>query len=205
MEGVINLSLFLVSVIFISMSAIMMPGPVLAVTIAKGRKDKNAGALIALGHGIIEVPLILLIHFGFAKFFSSDPIKIVIGLVGGAVLVFMGIQMYRGRKSIAAESRDLPYGSLTAGIITTSSNPYFFLWWGTIGTTLILTANTFGFIGFFLFAIVHWLCDLIWILFVSVATFRSKHLWNNRIHEIVFGICSVILIIFGLRFIISVF
>ena len=205
MEGVLNLSLFLVSVIFISMSAIMMPGPVFAVTIAKGHKDKNAGALIALGHGIIEVPLILLIYLGFAKFFTSDAIKMVIGLVGGAMLIFMGIQMFKGRKSMAAESGDLPYSSLTAGIITTSSNPYFFLWWGTIGTTLILMANTFGLIGFLLFAIVHWLCDFIWSLFVSVATFKSRHLWNNRIHEIVFSICSAILIIFGLRFIISVF
>jgi threonine/homoserine/homoserine lactone efflux protein len=205
MEGVLNLSLFLVSVIFISMSAIMMPGPVFAVTIAKGHKDKNAGAFIALGHGIIEVPLILLIYLGFARFFTSDAIKMVIGLVGGTMLIFIGIQMYKGRKSIAAESRELPYGSLTAGIITTSSNPYFFLWWGTIGTTLILTANTFGFIGFLLFALVHWFCDFIWSLFVSVATFRSKHLWNIRIHEIVFSVCSAILVIFGLRFIISVF
>jgi threonine/homoserine/homoserine lactone efflux protein len=205
MEGVLNLLLFLVSVIFISMSAIMMPGPVFAVTIAKGHKDKNAGAFIALGHGIIEVPLILLIYLGFARFFTSDAIKMVIGLVGGTMLIFIGIQMYKGRKSIAAESRELPYGSLTAGIITTSSNPYFFLWWGTIGTTLILTANTFGFIGFLLFAIVHLFCDFIWSQFVSVATFRSKHLWNNRIHEIVFSVCSAILVIFGLRFIISVF
>jgi threonine/homoserine/homoserine lactone efflux protein len=205
MEAVLNLSLFLVSVIFISMSAIMMPGPIFAVTIAKGHKDKTAGALIALGHGIIEVPLILLIYLGFAKFFTSDAIKMVIGLLGGTMLIFMGIQMYRGRKSIAAKSGDLPYGSLAAGIITTSSNPYFFLWWATIGTTLILTANAFGFIGFFLFAIVHWFCDFAWSLFVSEATFKSKHLWNNRIHEIVFSVCSAILAIFGLKFIISVF
>ena len=205
MEEVLNLSLFLVSVIFISMSAIMMPGPVLAVTIAKGHKDKNAGVLIALGHGIIEAPLIVLIYLGFAKFFSSDLIKMVIGLVGGAMLVLMGIQMYKGRKSMAAESKELPYGSLTAGIITTSSNPYFFLWWATIGTTLILTANSFGFIGFLLFALVHWFCDFIWILSVSIATFKSKHLWNHRIHEMVFSVCSAILVIFGLRFIISVF
>ena len=204
MEAVLNLSLFLVSVIFISMSAIMMPGPVFAVTIAKGHKDKNAGALIALGHGMLEVPLILLIYLGFARFFTSDTIKMVIGLVGGTMLIFIGIQMYKGRKSIAAESRELPYGSVTAGIITTSSNPYFFLWWGTIGTTLILTANTFGFTGLLLFVIVHWSCDFIWSLFVSAATFRSKHLWNNRIHEIVFSVCSAILIIFGLKFIISV-
>jgi len=205
MEGVLDLSLFLVSVILISLSAIVMPGPIFAVTMAKGHKDKNAGALIALGHGIIEAPLILLIYLGFARFFTSDAIKMVIGLVGGTMLILMGIQMYKGRKSIAAESRGLPYGSLTAGIITTSSNPYFFLWWGTIGTTLMLTANTFGFIGFVLFALVHWSCDFIWSLFVSVATFRSKHLWNNRIHEIVFSVCSVILVIFGLKFVISVF
>jgi threonine/homoserine/homoserine lactone efflux protein len=182
-----------------------MPGPVFAVTIAKGRKDKNAGALIALGHGIIEVPLILLIYLGFARFFTSDAVKMVIGLAGGTMLILMGIQMYKGRKSMADESKELPYSSLTAGIITTSSNPYFFLWWGTIGTTLILTASAFGFIGFLLFAIVHWSCDFIWILFVSVATFKSKHLWNNRIHEIVFSVCSAILVIFGLKFIISVF
>jgi len=187
------------------MSAIMMPGPVFAVTMAKGRKDKNAGVLIALGHGIIEAPLIFLIYLGFAKFFTSDTIKMVIGLVGGVMLIFMGIQMFKGRKSMAAEGRDLPYSSLTAGIITTSSNPYFFVWWSTIGATLILMANAFGFIGFLLFAIVHWFCDFIWSLFVSLATFKSKHLWNNKIHEIVFSVCSAILIIFGLRFIISVF
>jgi threonine/homoserine/homoserine lactone efflux protein len=205
MEGIIPLLLFLVSVIFISMSAIIMPGPVFAVAIAKGHKDKNAGVLIALGHGMIEVPLMLLIYLGFAKFFTSDVIKMIIGLVGGAMLIFMGTQIFKERKSMGTEGRDLPYSSFTAGIITTSSNPHFFLWWATIGTTLILTANAFGFIGFLLFAIVHWFCDFAWSLFVSVATFKSKHLWSSRIHEIVFSICSAILIIFGLRFIISVF
>lgn len=38
MEG-INLLLFLISVFFISMSAVMMPGPVFAVTIAKKHKE----------------------------------------------------------------------------------------------------------------------------------------------------------------------
>jgi threonine/homoserine/homoserine lactone efflux protein len=205
MEGIIPLLLFLVSVIFISMSAIIMPGPVFAVAIAKGHKDKNAGVLIALGHGMIEVPLMLLVYLGFAKFFTSDVIKMIIGLVGGAMLIFMGTQMFKERKSMGTEGRDLPYSSFTAGIITTSSNPYFFLWWATVGTTLVLTANTFGFLGFLLLAVIHWSCDFIWNIFVSVATFKSKHLWNNRTHEIVFSACSVILIIFGLRFIFSIF
>lgn len=205
MEVNTNLLLFLVSVIFISLSGVMMPGPVFAVTIAKGHKDKNAGAFIAFGHGIIEFPLMLLIYLGFAQFFTSNAVKMVIGLVGGTMLIFMGIQMFRARKSIAAEGKDLPYNSLTAGIITSGANPYFFLWWATIGATLILTASSFGLIGFLLFVIVHWFCDLFWHLFVSMATFKSKHLWSNRTHEIVFGACSAILVIFGLWFIGSIF
>ena len=119
------------------------------------------------------------------------------------MLIVMGVQMFRARRTIATEGRDLPYNSLTAGIITTGANPYFFLWWATIGATLTLTASTFGFLGFLLFAVIHWLCDFSWDLFVSVATFKSKHLWSERTHEIVFGACSAILIIFGLWFISS--
>lgn len=205
MEVNTNLLLYLVSVIFISLSGVMMPGPVLAVTIAKGHKDKNAGAFVAFGHGIIELPLMILIYLGFAQFFTADAVKIVVGLVGGTMIALMGMQMFKSRKRIATEGRNLPYSSLTAGIITTGANPYFFLWWATIGSTLILTATTFKLTGFLLFVIVHWLCDFFWYLFVSVATFKSKHLWTKRTHEIVFGACSAILVIFGLWFISSAF
>lgn len=200
-----DLVLFLISVVLISMSVIMMPGPIFAVIVTKGQKDKNAGALIALGHGIIELPLMFLIYFGFAKFLASDTIKVVIGVVGGVMLILMGLQMFKGRKSMAMGNGNLHYGSLAAGLVTTGSNPHFFVWWVTAGTTLILTAETFGFIGFLLFVIIHWSCDLVWSLFVSVATFKSKHLWNERIHGIVTCVCSAVLILFGLKFISSVF
>jgi len=205
MELITNLFLFLVSGFFISLSGVMMPGPVFAVTVAKGYKDKNAGAFIAFGHGIIEFPLMFLIYLGFVQFFTSSIVRMIIGLIGGVMLIFMGIQMFRSRKSTATKGKDLPYNSLTAGIITTGANPYFFLWWATIGATLILSSGNFGLIGFLSFAVVHWFCDFFWDLFVSVATFKSKHLWGKRTHEMVFGICSVILIIFGLWFISSVF
>ncbi|UCD85949.1 MAG: LysE family transporter [Deltaproteobacteria bacterium] len=205
MEVNTNLLLFLASVVFISLSGVMMPGPVFAVTIAKGHKNKNAGVFIAFGHGIIELPLMLIIYLGFAQFFTSDTFKLAVGSVGGVMLILMGVQMFRTRKSMATEGRDLPYNSLTAGIITSGANPYFFLWWATIGATLILTASGFGLFGFLLFVAVHWLCDFFWYLFVSVATFKSKHLWSRKIHEIVFGMCSAILVVFGLWFIGSAF
>jgi threonine/homoserine/homoserine lactone efflux protein len=45
MEGVSDFYLFLISVIFISLSGVMAPGPLFAVTIAKSFKDKMAGGL----------------------------------------------------------------------------------------------------------------------------------------------------------------
>jgi len=83
MEMITDLYLFLLSTVLISLSGVMMPGPVFAVTITKGYKDKIAGALIAFGHGVIEFPLMFLIYFGFAQFFASNAAQILIGVVGG--------------------------------------------------------------------------------------------------------------------------
>lgn len=199
-----NLFLFLSSVIFISLSGVMMPGPVLAVTIAKAQNEKYAGISISFGHGAIEIPLMILIYLGFSKYFASTAIKTGIGLIGGIMLIFMGIQLIKARIGANLTNNiKLPYNSFVAGLITTGANPYFFIWWATVGTTLILTASTFGLIGFLLFAIVHWSCDLVWNLFVSIATFKSKKLWSERTYKIVFGICSALLIGFGFWFILN--
>ena len=198
-----NFLLFLASVIIISLSGVMMPGSVFAVTIAKGYKNKNAGAIIALGHGIIEFPLIFLIYFGFSQLFTSNIVKTFIGLIGGIMLAYMGLSMLKIIKRIKEEKKDLSYNSLIGGILTTVTNPYFFLWWATFGATLIINASIFGIIGLLSFAIIHWSCDFVWDLFVSKTVFKTKHLWSEKIYKIVFGSCGVILILFGIWFIIS--
>nr|MDO8133462.1 hypothetical protein [Candidatus Njordarchaeum guaymaensis] len=45
------------------------------------------------------------------------------------------------------------------------------------------------------------LCVFTGDLFVSLATFKSKHLWSKRTHEIVFSVHAAIPIIFDLWFI----
>ncbi|GAH55236.1 unnamed protein product, partial [marine sediment metagenome] len=59
-----SLGLFLFSAVGISLTGVMLPGPLTAATIAKGYGDKNAGALIAVGHAVIEIPLIAAIYLG---------------------------------------------------------------------------------------------------------------------------------------------
>lgn len=188
---------------FISLSGVMMPGPVFAGTVAKGYKDKNAGMQIAFGHGIVEFPLIAFIGLGFGSFFEDQGVMIVIGLVGGAVLVYIGYNMMRMRKEIDKTEKYLPYHPIIVGVITTITNPYFFLWWATVGLFLIAYALGFGLLAFVGFAVLHWSCDFLWDYFVSFTVFKSKKFWSEKGHNILFGICGAIMIIFGVWFIIS--
>ena len=200
-----NLGLFLLSAAGISLSGVMLPGPLTAATITKGYRDKNAGILIALGHAVIELPLIALIYFGFARYFASPEAKKVIGLAGGLMLIFMGSMMLRTIRKALGEAADLPYNSLITGIVMTGANPYFFLWWATVGIALIAGAADFGILGLLLFTVVHWSCDLAWVQFISVSVFKTRHLWTQKVQRIIFGICALVLVGFGVWFCFSVF
>jgi threonine/homoserine/homoserine lactone efflux protein len=200
-----SLGLFLLSAAGISLSGVMLPGPLTAATIAKGYREQNAGIFIALGHAVIELPLMALIYFGFAHFFASPEAKKVIGLAGGLMLIAMGSVMVWNIKKAQGEAADLPYNSLVTGIMMTGANPYFFLWWATIGIALIATAAQFGIWGLVVFAVVHWSCDLVWEQFISMSVFRTKHLWTQKVQRVVFGVCALVLVGFGVWFCVSVF
>lgn len=203
MEVITDFYLFLLTVVLISVSGVMAPGPVFAVTIAKGLKKKTAGILIALGHGIIEFPLIFLIYSGFAQFFSSPLTQKIIGLVGGLIMIYMGFRMIRTERKSGIDYEAAKHSSLIVGILTTGANPYFLLWWATVGTTLVINAMIFGVIGILIFAVTHWLCDLLWDTFVSVVTYRSRDFLTEKVQKIVFSFCFMLLTGFGIWFIVS--
>ncbi len=203
MTDTTSLPLFLLSVIAISLTGVMMPGPVTAVTVAKGAQRKEAGALIAIGHGLIEIPLILLIYFGLAHFLTLTEVKISVGLAGGALLIWMALIMVKNRPSVFSEQKELAHGSVVAGLATTVANPYFFLWWATVGAALLVSARDFGAAGVAAVGVTHWLCDFAWLYLVSWAVFKSRRLWTQRVNSVVFGICSAILAGFGAWFIFS--
>lgn len=190
--------------VIISLSGVMTPGPVFAAAVAKGYKDKRAGIKIALGHGLVEFPLMALIVLSLGYVFENSAVKVGIGLVGGVLLLYLGGSMIRSRRDIADGTKEyIPYDSITAGALTTSANPYFFLWWATVGAFLIMNAQEFGALVVVAFAIVHWSCDLAWYTFTSFAVFRTKHLWTPLVHELVFGACGVLMMVFGVYFILG--
>jgi len=193
----------LLSVVVISLSGVMMPGPMFAMTLAKSYKSPRAGLQIALGHAVIEVPLILLIYFGFARFFENSLVQLVLSIAGGSMIIWLGISMFRARLEVAQKGKDLPYNAFVAGIITSGLNPFFLLWWATIGSMLVMRFLAFGTTGLILFIVVHWLCDLGWLSFVSNLVYRTHSLWKKRVHEGIFIGCSMLLIGFGSWFMIS--
>jgi threonine/homoserine/homoserine lactone efflux protein len=192
---------FLISAVVISLSGVMAPGAVTAATIAQGTRSKHAGALIAIGHGIIEIPLIFFIMLGLGTILKAHGVKITIGLSGGAFLVWMGGQMLRQiRKADFAPEKTYTTGSIATGFILSISNPYFLLWWASVGLNLAMKARTFGIGAFALFAFIHWLCDLIWLEILSSASFKGTTLLGLKAQRIVLAICGAALIFFGAMF-----
>ncbi len=195
--------IILLSVVVISFSAVMMPGPISAVTLAKGYKHPWAGAKISLGHAVIEVPIILLIYFGFARFFQNDVVQFVLSILGGGMIIWLGISLFHARVEVVQRGKELPYNAFTAGVLTTGLNPLFLLWWATIGSMLVMKFLVFGVTGLIVFIIVHWSCDLVWLSFVSNLVYRTHSFWGRKLQEGLFIACSLLLVGFGGWFIIS--
>jgi threonine/homoserine/homoserine lactone efflux protein len=191
------------SVIVISLSGVMMPGPMFAVTVAKSYRSPWAGANISIGHAIVEVPIILLIYFGFARFFQNDIVQLLLSLLGGGMLIWMGIGMFRARKEVVQSGKDLKYGAITAGIVMSAINPFFLLWWATVGSMLVMKFVEFGTIGLPVLVVTHWTCDLVWLSIVSFLIYRTKALWGKRFQEWIFIVCSLLLVGFGIWFLVS--
>ena len=193
---------FLFEVVVISLSGVMAPGPVTAAAIGMGARSRYAGLLIAVGHGIVEFPLMILIVLGAGRILKLPTAQIAIGMVGGMFLLIMAIQMLSGLRSAEKQQAQAAKSApVLAGIILSAGNPYFLLWWATVGLALATTATGIGIWAFVLFAIVHWLCDLVWLGVLSWASFKGSVLLGPRRQRIVLMICSAVLLVFGLFFI----
>jgi threonine/homoserine/homoserine lactone efflux protein len=192
------------TVVITSLSGVMMPGPMFTVTLAKSLKSPWAGVLVSLGHAVIEVPLILLVYFGLANFFQNEIVKLVLGVIGGGMIIWMGFDLYRARRKLAREGRDTSYNAFVAGILMSGLNPFFLVWWVTVGSLLLMNfLDAVGTWGLPFFIVVHWLCDLVWLSLVSFTIFKTHKFWGQRLQELVFVLLGAFLLYFGGMFIVN--
>jgi threonine/homoserine/homoserine lactone efflux protein len=192
---------FLLPAIAISLSGVMAPGPITAATLTAGARSRHAGALIALGHAVVEAPLILLLAAGVGTFFASPAVKTAIGLAGGLVLVLMAVQLLlslrRQQGDCGATVQRHPF---VTGIVLTGANPYVPIWWATVGLALVTQAAAYGALALLIFGVVHWLCDLVWFEVLSLAAFRGSQVFGPRSQKVISVLCAFVLLGFGLKF-----
>ena len=158
---------------------------------------------MALGHAVVEMPLILIILYGFGTFFQYTLAQLALSILGGGVIIWMGVSLFRNRNAIIRGEKDTRYSSFVSGILMSGLNPFFLLWWFTVGSLWIMKFSVLGVTGMIVFIIVHWLCDLVWLTSVSNVIYRTHSFWKAGIQEWIFIGCGLILTGFGVWFIVS--
>jgi threonine/homoserine/homoserine lactone efflux protein len=200
---------FLTQAVLISLSGVMGPGPLTVVVVGHGAKSARSGIMISIGHGIVEFPLMALIVLGLGPLFQNEIFASAVGFAGGVVLLWMGYGLLRslrgGLTADAGSQRVREASPLMAGILMTAGNPYFLVWWATVGATLVYRAWEFGILLFIVFAVAHWSLDLIWYFFLSSAAFRGTKLLGERFLRGVSLVAGVLLTFFGVKFVVDAF
>ncbi len=194
---------FLLQTVLISLSGVMSPGPITAVTIGHGGRSPHAGVMVAVGHGLVEFPLMAAIFFGAGRVLALDPVKMAVFALGGAFLFWMGLGMLRSIRTARYEASASAGTPLATGVLLSLWNPYFLVWWATVGATLIAGAVGYGLAGFLLFALVHWCCDLVWLYFLSAASHRGGAVFGAIFQKVVLAVCGVFLIFFSGKFLLD--
>ncbi len=192
---------FLLTVILISLSGVMAPGPLFAVTVAEGRTRPYSGFVISAGHAIVEIPIILAL-FTFGAFVMDNTLKRIILLIGGLVLIYFAINEARNYGKSPKASN---YRGLISGVLMSLLNPYFIIWWLTVGFVLVMYSTSFGLIGIILFIIVHELCDFAWLGFVSYSSNKTVNIWGEKANKVLSCFSILIFLFFGIYFISSIF
>jgi threonine/homoserine/homoserine lactone efflux protein len=185
----------------IALSGALMPGPLLTVTVSESsQRGAVVGPLVILGHGILELALVLALLSGMAPFFKRDEVFVVISLAGGIILFWMAISMFRSLPSLhfdlAGEEQN-PKNLIMAGIILSLANPYWTIWWATIGLGNIMHSVKLGIVGVVAFFIGHILADLTWYALVSFSVSKGRAFFSDTIYRRLIGGCAFFLIIFA--------
>ena len=194
---------FLGLVIVISASGVMSPGPLFAANIMYGlREGKISGIKMAVGHTIVEFPLILLLGVGFFSIESIPEIRTAVTILGAAGLFVFAILQIRSitKEKFGIETKS-GQGPFVAGILLSALNPFFIIWWLTIGLVLISESiQNFGIIGIIILFLFHIWMDYAWLFTIAAFSSKAKNYLSKRNFKIIIVGLSIVLIYFGIDF-----
>ncbi len=186
----------------ITLSGAMMPGPLLTVTISESvHRGGKTGPLVILGHGLLELLLIAGLIAGLAPLLSLPQVFIVISIAGAMVLLWMAVSMLRTLPGLRLITEGDEAGGrknlVLTGAVLSLINPYWLIWWITIGLGYIVQTFRFGVMGIAVFFLGHIIADLAWYALVSNAVARGRRLLRDTHYRCLVGGCAVFLLVFS--------
>ena len=201
---------FIITVVLITASGALAPGPLFFATISHGTKTGAKGGLIfSISHTLVEFTLIMLLALGLLTIASETIVKVVIGIVGGAALIVFGVlQIYFSFKDSPEEKKQYmtSYHRLFfMGIILTGLNPYFIIWWLTAGAKLIVLSLEFAaFAGVIFMFICHVWMDYVWLTSIAYFSKKGTNALGFKWYKALIIIFGLVLVYFGISFIYDV-
>lgn len=203
----VEVLLFSASSFLVGLSGALVPGPMLTVTISNSlHKGPMAGPMVVSGHIIAEVAILMLLLLGLGWLIGSATANLLIGTVGGLVLVYMGYRISQSSPPHFQGKVKAPdkYGSVLGGILSSISNPYFFIWWVTIGWAFVLKGLEFaGLAGILGFMAGHWAADLGFYSLVSFFTSKGSDILTQKYYRALMYGCGIFMICLGIYFVFS--
>jgi len=200
-----NLVVIAVSSFMIALSGAMVPGPLFTITVSESaRRGASTGPYLILGHALLELLIIVLVLSGLAPFLKHETTRYVISLAGGSMLVVMGIMILKDlrkiRLDLSAEGNGKGMNLVMTGIIGSLANPYWVIWWATIGLGYLLSSMKYGLAGVVVFFLGHITADFAWYSLISYAVAKGRRIMGEKSYKIVLAVCAVFLILFGAWF-----
>jgi threonine/homoserine/homoserine lactone efflux protein len=185
----------------IGLTGALAPGPTLVATInASLTGDWTTGLKISLGHLIAETVIFLLIIMGLAT--VALPYSAAISGIGGISLIMFGILTITGSRKATlhfspARTITNPY---IAGLVTSAANPYFLIWWLSIGSAMVIAGLQGGLVLAGIFMIGHWCSDIGWFTLVSTTVSQGTTILTDTSYRNIVALCGIFLVLFGVYY-----
>ena len=199
---------FVATVVVVTASGALMPGPLFAASLLQGVKGgAKSGFMISVGHTLVELPLVMLMGAGISSLLSLPGFFTAVGLIGGTALIVFGAFQLRYVTGNAfnvepVEETKMQKRSLIIGVGLTGLNPYFIVWWLTFGLGLVVQAVELGaLLGVLIMYISHVWMDYAWLTGTSYLSARGKSLLKARGYKLLLIGLALFLMYFGAGFI----
>jgi threonine/homoserine/homoserine lactone efflux protein len=197
----------------LAIGAVLSPGPVSTAIVSQApRRGWGVGPLVATGHSLMELFIVLLVVLGLGAGLASGSIQTGIALLGGALLLWMGglilWQIARGKVHLPrADGQSKPLSTIQfvgMGAFATVSSPFWYAWWVTVAAGYLSgylnKANGIALVSAFYLG--HISADYAWDTILSAVVGGGRRWMTDGIYRLLLLVCGVFFIYLGGTFLV---